>query len=334
MRLAWRAAGMHRLRALLLALLPAFLCGCSLNPPLELADVSSPRTQTRLLAVPFFAQDEYQCGPAALAGVLGASGTSAMPEALTPQVYLPGRRGSLQLELLAATRRAGRLPYVLAGEPRALLAELEAGRPVLVLQNLRTRHYPVWHYAVLTGFDATRNQLYLNSGSEQDLALAAPAFLRTWDWAGRWAMVALRPGELPASAEAAAYLDAALAFERVAAPDAAQQAWQAAATVWPAQALPHLALGNLAYRAQDLERAAAHYRGGLAHNAGDPALANNLASVLGELGCPRRAESLLRQVADALAADSRWKTATATTLRELGARTGPDDLSCNAPPSP
>jgi tetratricopeptide (TPR) repeat protein len=163
---------------------------------------------------------------------------------------------------------------------------------------------------------------------ELDLALAAPEFLRTWDWAGRWAMVALRPGELPASAEATAYLDAALAFERVATPDAAQQAWQAAVTAWQEQALPHLALGNLAYRAKELERAAAHYREGLAHHADDPALANNLASVLGELGCPRRAEALLRPLVHTLADDSRWKAAISATLTELASRPGTDVLSC------
>jgi hypothetical protein len=334
MRLAWRAAGMRRLRALMLALTPALLNGCSLNPPLRLDALARAETPVRLSSVPFFAQTDYQCGPAALAGVLRAAGVATSPESLSPQVYLPGRQGSLQLELLAATRRAGRLPYVLAGEPRALLAELQEGRPVLVLQNLGTPHHPAWHYAVLTGFDAARNRLYLNSGRDEGKAVAAPAFLRSWDWAERWAMVALTPGELPAGADAPRYLEAATAFERVAAPDAAARAWQAAAEAWPEQPLPHLALGNLAYRDQALSRAAAHYRDGLAHHPDDPALLNNLASVLGELGCPRRAEALLRPVARTLADDARWKLAIDATLKELGARTGADGLSCNATPSP
>ncbi len=332
MRRAWRAAGPGRLRVLMLAL--ALLSGCSLNPPLELDTLAPAGTAVRLSSVPFFAQSEFQCGPAALAGVLGAAGVATDPATLSPQVYLPAREGSLQLELVAATRRAGRLPYVLAGEPRALLAQLQAGRPVLVLQNLGTARVPVWHYAVLTGFDAARNRLYLNSGSERELPVPAPEFLRTWEWAGRWAMVALRPGELPAGADAKRYLDAATAFERVADRDAATRAWQAAADAWPGQPLAHLALGNLAYRDQALARAAAHYRDGLAHNAGDPALANNLASVLGALGCPRRAEALLRPVAQKLPDDSPWKGTIDATLKELGARTGTDELSCEAMPSP
>lgn len=332
MRRTWRAAGPGRLRVLMLAL--ALLAGCSLNPPLELDTIAPAATPVRLSSVPFFAQTGFQCGPAALAGVLGAAGVATDPATLAPQVYLPARQGSLQLELVAATRRAGRLPYVLAGEPRALLAELQAGRPVLVLQNLGTPQVPVWHYAVLTGFDAAPNRLYLNSGSERDLPVRAPQFLRTWEWAGRWAMVALKPGELPAGADPARYLETATAFERVADRDAATRAWQAAADAWPEQPLPPLALGNLAYRDKAPARAAAHYRDGLARNPDDPALANNLASVLGALGCPRRAEALLQPVARRLADDSPWKATIEATLQELGALTGMDELSCDAMPQP
>ena len=43
----------------------------------------------------------------ALATVLGAAGIGRTPEQLAPQVYLPQRQGSLQVELLGASRRAG-----------------------------------------------------------------------------------------------------------------------------------------------------------------------------------------------------------------------------------
>ena len=63
-----------------------------------------------LTAVPFFPQEEYQCGPAALATVLNWSGVSVTPTELAPQVYLPERQGSLQLALIGAARRHGRIP--------------------------------------------------------------------------------------------------------------------------------------------------------------------------------------------------------------------------------
>lgn len=330
MRSLCRAAGDKLPRGMVLLMMCALLSACGHNPPLEIAEHSAATTTVLAVPVPFFPQTDHQCGPAALAGVLGASGVDIDPVTLTPQVFLPGRQGSLQIELLAATRRAGRIAYLPAGEPQALVAELEAGRPVLVLQNLLTPRFPAWHYAVLTGFDARSNRFFLNSGKKQQLPIGAGKFLRSWDWAGRWAMVALQPGELPAGPDPRRYAEAVAAFEIVASNDAASAAWQAALVNWPEQPLAYLGLGNLAYRGADLDRAIGFYRRGLEANPHDPALLNNLASVLGEAGCPRMAERLLQAFAAMRGAGSKWQADIEVTLAELAARAGGDDPSCGA----
>ena len=88
------------------------------------------------LATPFFPQEEYQCGPAALATALVSAGAQTTPEALVPQVYVPERKGSFQVEMLAAARRHGMVSYALAPKFEDLLREIAAGTPVIVLQNL------------------------------------------------------------------------------------------------------------------------------------------------------------------------------------------------------
>lgn len=315
------------------------LAGCAVNPRIDLAGLEGAAEPTVALDTPFFPQTENQCGPAALATVLNAAGAATNPEELSAQVYLPAREGSLQVELLAATRRHGRIPFPLEPEVAALLAETARGRPVLVLQNLRTRSLPAWHYAVLVGYDTQRNALQLNSGADEGLWVKAPTFLRTWDWGGRWAMVALRPGELPvalggvADADAAPepierYFRAVADFEAVAGADAASPAWQIAAAQWPGHRWPTLALGNQAYESGNTEAAMYWYRQGLAANPHDPALANNLASVLGEVGCARAGESVLRPVAAHLEADSAWRSPIESTLQDLAAHKGPDPDSC------
>lgn len=302
--------------------------GCAVNPPLDLSEAGQTASAAILLDVPFHPQEENQCGPAALATVLAAAGVGTTPERLSPGLYLPAREGSLQIELQGATRREGRIPYLLDPEPRSLLAELEAGRPVLVLQNLRTPGFPAWHYAVLIGFDVARNELRLNSGPQAAMAMAAPRFLRTWDWGGRWAMVALRPGELPSVPNPARYLAAVADFEAVAGSEAALPAWQIAAQRWPEDPGPALALGNAAHGRGDLAEATRHFRAGLELDPAHPVLANNLASVLGEAGCPRSGEAVLRLVAGTLDEDSAWRPALQETLAELAARTGGDPAYC------
>ena len=313
------AAGGRRLLAVLAGAALGLLSACSINPPLHLAGILPGRPVVLLPSVPFYPQQDYQCGPAALAGVLAASGVAATPAALAPQVYLPGREGSLQLELVAATRRAGRIAYRVPGEPAEVFAQLQAGRPVLVFQNVQTRSFPVWHYAVLVGYDTRANEVYLNSGGQRQMAMGAPGFLRTWDWAGRWALVALRPGELPALPRLEPYIDAVAAYEAQAGATAATPAWRAARRQWPRDARPYLALGNTAYASGNLPVAIDYYRRGLRLHPGNPALANNLASVLGELGCPGAATTLLEPVQAQLAASSQWRPVIAATLAELPA---------------
>ena len=310
------------------AVILAALGGCAVNPPLALSEINPMGAQAVLLDVPFHPQQENQCGPAALATVLAAAGVDSSPERLSPGLYLPAREGSLQIELQGATRREGRIPYVLDPEPRSLLAELETARPVLVLQNLRTPGFPTWHYAVLIGYDVERNELRLNSGPNAGLAMAAPRFLRTWDWGGRWAMVALRPGELPAAPDPARFLAAVADFESVAGDEAARPAWQAAAERWPGDPGPALAMGNAAYGRGELAEAARYFRAGLALDPAHPVLANNLASLLGEAGCPRAGEAILLPAAASLGGDSAWRPALQDTLAELAAQPGRDPDRC------
>ncbi|MCX8518283.1 MAG: PA2778 family cysteine peptidase [Rhodoferax sp.] len=125
--------------------------------------------QAGVASVPFFAQKEHECAPASLAMVFSAAGIAVTPQALLEQVYLPARKGSLQVEVLAATRRQALLALTLPPSMSALLQEVTAGHPVLVLQNLSLPVYPVWHYAVVVGYDLERNTLTLHSGETERL---------------------------------------------------------------------------------------------------------------------------------------------------------------------
>jgi tetratricopeptide (TPR) repeat protein len=312
---------------------PAFLLlslclgGCSINPEVD----TSGLTQTgerRQLEVPFFPQEQYQCGPAALATVLVASGVETSPDILTPQIYLPERQGSLQPELLAASRRAGRIPYVIENDLDPIFAQLESGRPVLLLQNLRTQRFPVWHYAVLTGYEPASETVFLNTGTRQNEAMSIRKFARLWDWAGNWAMIVLKPGEIPPLADPENYFTAVANFETIAGLTPAEAAWRSAIEQWPDNPQPYLALGNQAYARGDLAHAAGLYHQGLSADAQSPGLANNLASVLGELGCPRKGESILQPVAANLASDSAWRDIIAATLAELAGGTEAPDANC------
>jgi tetratricopeptide (TPR) repeat protein len=246
-----------------------------------------------LVDVPFFPQTEHECGPAALATVLGYSGVHVLPADLTPAVYLPGRQGSLQLELIAAARRYGRIPYAPQPAFSALLAQLRAGYPVLVLQNLGVASLPVWHYAVVVAYDRPLDTVVLRSGRDEHKATTASEFMRTWTLADRWALVTLVPGELPAQPDVDAYLRAVAAMERMSDARMLVTAYQVAVDRWPDNFVAGFGLANALSSAGQLARAERAYRNLLNARPEHPAVLNNLADVLARQGCYEEAAQAL-----------------------------------------
>lgn len=316
------------MRGLLVAALAAAAAGCagpSALGPQWPAD--SPRV-IELEATPFYPQAEFQCGPAALATVLGATGRPVSPAALAAEIYVPDRRGSLQPEIVAAARRRGLLVYPIRPELGDLVAQLTAGQPVLVLQNLGIRSLPVWHYAVVVGADATTDVVVLRSGTERRRREPARDFLRRWDLAGRWGVITLQPGGLPADPDWPAYLRAAADLEAAGHPAAAGAAYAAALDADPGLGAGRLGLANVRYAEGRLDEAAATLEPLAADPVFGAAALNNLANLRLEQGCPAAAAAALAR-AEAHAAAPGYESALADTRARLEqARRESDGSGC------
>ncbi|HEX9206928.1 MAG TPA: PA2778 family cysteine peptidase [Steroidobacteraceae bacterium] len=302
----------------------AALLGAGCAGHARLADVTVPAglpVAVDLDATPFHPQTEHQCGPAALATVLGAAGHAATPAALASEIYVPGRAGSLQPEIVAALRARDLLPYPVGSELRSVLAEVAAGHPVLVLQQLGFGPWPSWHYAVVVGYDTADGSILLRSGTERRQALRAAVFDATWARGGRWGLVALEPGVLPADADLERYMGAAAGLEAVGRLDAAEQSYRAAAERWPDAVLPSLGLANVAAARGDWHEAERRYRELLATHPGQAAALNNRAEILRRLGCPNTARAMLAEGLAAVAADDSMRPALERTLAEIAADT-------------
>jgi len=304
------------LAALLLLALTG-LVGCASTTSLAHVPAEWP-PRVELESTPFFPQTEHQCGPAALATVLGAAGHPVEPSALTSEVYLPGREGSLQVELVAAARARGLLPLETGPALADVLAEVAAGRPVLVLQRLGAGPWPNWHYAVVIGYDSQRQRVLLRSGTDERLEQRAAIFEATWARGGRWAIVLLEPGQLPARPELGRYMRAAADLERQSG-SAAEAAYRAAVERWPDAPLPALGLGNVAAARGDWREAQRWFRKALAADPSSAAALNNLAEALQRLGCPATASRVLRDGLARVAADDPLRSALGATLGSLDA---------------
>ncbi|AOY90231.1 hypothetical protein BKP64_09690 [Marinobacter salinus] len=283
-------------------MLVLLLAGCASAPQWPATtDKSQPLQQRVVLEeIPFYPQERYQCGPAALAMMLNSQGLNTDPEVLKELVYIPGREGSLQVEMVAAGRAHGMLVYRLDGDLESLFREVYEGHPVLVMQNLMFDWWPQWHFAVVIGFDAQKRNVILHTGTRERYETSVEVFTNTWARSGNWAVVILPPDQLPATATPLNFLASANDLETTGRTDAAMTAYETAEQRWPDQPAAILGQGNIAFARNNMRQAADDFARMVKEFPDAAEGWNNLAYTLNQMGCADEAQKA-QQCASALA---------------------------------
>jgi tetratricopeptide (TPR) repeat protein len=252
-----------------------------------------------LTSVPFFPQEDYECGPAALATVLAYTGAPATPESLVKEVFLPARKGSLQVEMLAAPRQWNRVSYELAPKYSDLLREVAAGNPVIVLQELSMMNIlPEWHYAAVVGYDYPSGSIFMRSGRTKRESMPFTFFERTWIKSRYWAMVVTPPDRIPVTANENGWVNAVIAMARVSSPAAAMQGYTAALKRWPQNVAAAIGLANLYDGQGNSAEAIKILRSAHRHHPDSSIVTNNLAQALSDAGQNAEALAVIDKVSD------------------------------------
>jgi hypothetical protein len=255
------------------------------GPQMSDAGIAGPAIE--LTSTAFFPDERNQAAPGALATLLYTDGMLIGPDAVTPLLAADGGQRPLQPDLISTVLAFDRVPTVLAPGYAAPLAELRAGRPVMVLL---ARVPPgaataVWQYAVLIGVDPEQNRFILRDGLAGRRFMRFGDFDSAWVTGGRWALVTTRPDELPATIVAddwIAAVDAATAAKK---PDMADAMLATAIAKWGESAVTWVATGNLRYARRDLDGATRAYRKAIELKPDNSVAHNNLAEVLLDRHC-------------------------------------------------
>lgn len=289
--------GNRMVAGLLFSALLVILSGCSLSRPNYLSQVPGTPSKALISDVPFWPQEELQCGPAALAMVLNWSGVSVEPSELTKEVYTPGLKGSLQSSLIGGARRHGRVAYTLTGI-EFLMAEISAGNPVIVLVNLGFSWYPQWHYAVAIGYDREREEVILHSGTTANEVVSSRTFKNVWKRGKFWGLLVLPPEKMPKMVEEEKWLEAVAGLENTGKWGTAAVGYSTALKKWGKSFLAWMGLGNSLYNLGDLDSSAeAFYQATLIQPDNGVAF-NNWAHVLAEQGNLHEAEAAAQHAVD------------------------------------
>lgn len=225
---------------------------------------------------PFIEQKAGHCGPAVLTMAIQSTGQRADLNEITSQVYNEKSKGSLQTDMISASRRQGMTAIPISGY-QDLLGELQAGHNVIVFENLAIRWFPQWHYALVTGYDFGKKTLTMHSGPKADEEIEMGEFELSWKLTEYWGLVVLKPGELSATASEIAHVQAAAAFEQINKTEEAKLAYLAVLKKWPQSLIAHIGLGNVFYNLKDYKSAIQYLEEAVKINPDSTAAKNNLA---------------------------------------------------------
>lgn len=146
--------------------------------------------------LPFFNQDAYQCGPAALATVVdywyrkAGVGKWVTPEQIAGEIYSPTARGVLGIDLELYGKRHGFEGSQYSGSIQDLREKVDVGVPVIIFVDYGLSVYEVNHFMVVTGY--TGDSVLVNSAGRENRRISGRELERIWKKNGYWSL-ALRP---------------------------------------------------------------------------------------------------------------------------------------------
>lgn len=175
-----RGVSLGKRLVLFIVLIP-FLVSCTDSQLLRGSD--SPRI---IQNVPFYPQEDFQCGPASLAAVLNFWGISITPEEIAKEIFSPTARGTLTLDMMGYPQKKGMKVLHYKGSIEDIKNKIDLGYPLIVLVDMGRLIYQQNHYMVILGYDETK--VIAHSGKDPLKQIPLNHFLKMWSKTNFWTL--------------------------------------------------------------------------------------------------------------------------------------------------
>ncbi|OPY78939.1 MAG: hypothetical protein A4E65_02084 [Syntrophorhabdus sp. PtaU1.Bin153] len=146
--------------------------------------------------VPYFAQEDFQCGPAALATVVNywylreRSGKQLPIETIIADIYSSSARGVLGMDLGLYAQKLGFDVAGRAGSVEDIKRNIDIGVPVIILVDYGMLAYQQNHFMIAKGY--TIDGVIVNSGRTENQVISAKDLNKIWKKTGFWSLI-IRP---------------------------------------------------------------------------------------------------------------------------------------------
>jgi predicted double-glycine peptidase len=141
--------------------------------------------------VPFFPQEDYQCGPASLASVLTYWGIHNTPDEIGRQIFSTSARGTLTIDMMFYAQERGLFAEQFKGSMGAVRNSVDSGHPLIVLVDYGISLFQMNHFMVVTGY--SNRGVIVHSGRFQNKFLPEKDFLAAWKKTDYWSLLIKKP---------------------------------------------------------------------------------------------------------------------------------------------
>ena len=150
-------------------------------------NAQQPRDARLIKTVPFFPQEQYQCGPSAMASVLSYRGLRITPKEVADQIYSKSARGTLNIDMVLFAERQGMQARQYSGNIEDLKKNIDLSNPLIVFVDYGFFVYQKNHFMVVVGYDS--GHVILHSGKDSFKPVPTEDFIQTWKKTNCWTLL-------------------------------------------------------------------------------------------------------------------------------------------------
>jgi len=141
--------------------------------------------------VPFFPQEDYQCGPASLASILTFWNIHTEPDEIGREIFSKSARGTLTIDMMLYAQKQGLHVQQFKGGIDALRNYVDSGYPLIVLVDYGISLFQMNHFMVVIGY--TNDGVIVHSGKTPKKFLHEKDFLSSWKKTDYWTLLIKKP---------------------------------------------------------------------------------------------------------------------------------------------
>ncbi|MBI5050898.1 MAG: peptidase C39 family protein [Nitrospirae bacterium] len=172
---------------LFLALLAFFLHSCA---AVSNGNIPESRQNRIISNIPFYAQEDYQCGPASLAGVMNYWKIDVTPDSIAKEIYSKSAKGTLNIDMVIYPQRKGLIAEQYSGNMQDLKKNIDSDYPLIVLVDYGFWAVQTNHFMVVVGYN--EDGVIVNSGKDKGKFIPEGDFMKTWEKTKFWTLLIKR----------------------------------------------------------------------------------------------------------------------------------------------